>query len=318
MTLPLIAIGALGGTLSMKASHPDAGVTPAVDAHAMLQAVPPLAQLAQVHAETLHLIPSASLTFKQLLDVLAWADTQVQAGAQGVVITQGTDTLEESAWFLELLWPHDAPLVFTGAMRAASHVSADGPGNLLNAAIVALSPDSRGRGVLVVMNDDIHGARWVRKTHALALDAFTSPGHGPLGVIVEGRPHFHHPASPRTPLSVPHHTDHRVALLEATLDGDTLLLDQIVPLGYAALVVNGFGAGHVAESWAQRLGDIAQHMPVWVATRTGAGCTAQASYGFAGSEMDLQRRGVVMAGALDARKARILLWVLAGRSSSRQ
>ncbi|WP_277965010.1 asparaginase domain-containing protein [Pseudomonas sp. RIT-To-2] len=128
--------------------------------------------------------------------------------------------------------------------------------NLLNAAIVALSPDSRGRGVLVVMNDDIHGARWVRKTHALALDAFTSPGHGPLGGIVEGRPHFHHPASPRTPLSVPDHTDHRVALLEATLDGDTLLLDQIVPLGYAALVVNGFGAGHVPEPWAQRLGTL--------------------------------------------------------------
>ena len=108
-----------------------------------------------------------------------------------------------------------------------------------------------------------------------------------------------------------------MALLEATLDADTLLLDQVVALGYAALVVNGFGAGHVPEPWASRLGEIARHIPVWVATRTGEGSTAWASYGFTGGEMDLQRRGVVMAGQLDARKVRILLWLLEGRSPAR-
>jgi len=311
-SLPRLAIGALGGTLSMKASQPDAGVTPAVDAHAMLQAVPPLADLAQVHAQTLHLIPSASLTFTQLLDVLHWADAQVRAGAQGVVITQGTDTLEESAWFLDLLWPHDTPLIVTGAMRPASHVSADGPGNLLNAAITALDPASRGRGVLVVMNDDVHGARYVRKTHALAIHAFTSPGYGAAGSVAEGRVRYGQPPRVRQALPVPVRTDHKVALLEATLDGDTLLLDQIVGLGYAGLVVNGFGAGHVSQAWAGRLGGIAGVMPVVVATRTGEGATARSSYGFVGGEMDLQARGVLMAGELDARKVRILMWVLIG------
>ncbi|WP_249672228.1 asparaginase [Pseudomonas abieticivorans] len=318
MPLPTLAIAALGGTLSMKANHANAGVVPAMDALAMVQAIPQLAHLAQVHAETLQLVPSASLGFKQLLDALHWADAQVKAGVQGVIITQGTDTLEESAWFLDLLWPHDTPLILTGAMRPASHPQPDGPANLLTAATVALAPQSRGRGVLVVMNERVHTARHVRKTHSLALHAFTSPGHGPVGVMAQGHLVYIRAPEARTPLPVPEHTDHDVALLEATLGAQTRVLDQVVPLGYAGLVVNGFGAGHVPEPWAQRLGAIAEVLPVVVATRTGEGSTAYREYGYAGGEIDLQQRGVVMAGELCGRKCRVLMWVLTGCGRARQ
>lgn len=312
MPLPLLAIAALGGTLSMTARDGAPGIQPSVDAQAMLAALPQLGAMARVQAQTLRLVPSASLTFVQLLEVFDWANAQIVAGAAGVIVTQGTDTLEESAFLLDLLWPHPQPLVFTAAMRGAAQVSADGPANLLAAATVALAPGSAGRGVLVVMNDLVHAARHVRKTHTLALDAFTSPGHGPLGSLVEGQVRYRHGATPRQPLPRPTRSDHQVALLEATLAADTLLLEQLPALGYAGLVVAGSGAGHVSAGWAEVLTGIAAAMPVIIASRTGQGSTARQTYGYVGSEIDLQRRGALMAGELCPRKCRLLLWVLAG------
>lgn len=312
MTLPLLAIAAMGGTLSMRASDTRVGVMPAVDAQAMLESLPSLANIACVHARTLRLLPSATLTLAHMLEVLEWANAQVAAGAQGVIVTQGTDTLEESAWLLDLLWPHEQPLVFTAAMRAASHVSADGPANLLAAASVALAPISRGRGVLVVMNDTVHAARYVRKSHTLALQAFTSPGPGPVGTVVEGSVRYWHAPWVRQPLAIPRRTEQRIALLEATLGGDTLLLEQLVPLGYAGVVIAGVGAGHVSVEWARQVSTLAAVMPVIIASRTGQGSTASHSYGYVGGEIDLQQRGAVMAGQLCPRKCRLLLWVLVG------
>jgi L-asparaginase len=114
MTLPKLSIGALGGTVSMQAKQTGGGVTPALTGEAMLASLPQVGELANIHVETRCLLPSASLDFEQLLAVLRWAKTQVEQGATGVVLTQGTDTLEESAYFLDLLWDLDAPLVMTG------------------------------------------------------------------------------------------------------------------------------------------------------------------------------------------------------------
>src|SRR5437879_3220469 len=127
MTLAYVAIASLGGTISMTASSPGAGVTPTLDAAQLTAAVPGLTQVAQISAETLFQLPSASMTFEQLLTCLAWARAKVDAGASGVVITQGTDTLEEAAFFLDLYWDRPEPLIVTGAMRTPLAASADGP-----------------------------------------------------------------------------------------------------------------------------------------------------------------------------------------------
>lgn len=317
MALPILAIGALGGTVSMRAQTPGAGVVPAVGAEQMFEALPQLRDMARIKTATLQLLPSASLEFAHLLEVLAWARLQVAEGAHGVVLTQGTDTLEESAYFLDLLWDCDAPLVLTGAMRAASQVSADGPANLLAAAAVALTDSSRKRGVLVVMNEQVHAAARVRKVHTLALDAFRSPDCGPLGVMVEGDVHYQAAPGEREILPLPRRTDHKVALLEASLGADTGLLEQVVELGYAGLVIAGFGAGHVSQAWAQVVGNTCGFIPVVVGSRTGAGATASHSYGFVGGEIDLQGRGALMAGPCCPRKCRIRLWLMLG-SQNRQ
>ena len=312
MDLPKLAIAALGGTVSMKARHAGEGVIPTVSGETLLASIPELALLAEVSVETLGLLPSASLDFECLLSVLSWANFQIKQGATGVVITQGTDTLEETATFFNYLWDHDAPLILTGAMRSAAQAGADGPANLLDACRVALASSSRQRGVQVVMNGQIHSASAVRKTDSLALLAFASPIVGPVGLLVEETVRYLRPPTPRDVLPLPVQTTQRIALLEASLSADSLLLENVVGLGYAGLVIAGFGAGHVSASWADGIETIAQKIPVIVATRTGSGATARSTYGFDGGEIDLTRRGALMAGFLCPRKARILLWLLVG------
>ncbi|MBA6143082.1 MULTISPECIES: asparaginase [Pseudomonas] len=310
--LPKLSIASLGGTVSMQATAGECGVTPTLDCEQQLLQVPQLREMAQLTVTSLSLVPSASLSFNALLEVLAWARCEVEGGARAVILTQGTDSLEETAYFLDLLWPFDAPLVMTGAMRSPSQPGNDGPANLLAAAQVALARGSGGRGVLVVMNDQIHRATKVRKTASLAIAAFDSPGFGPVGEVVEGVATYRHPPDRREVLPLPGRTDQRVILLEACLDADTVLLQALPALRYDGLVIAGFGAGHVSGNWSDVLEHMTPTLPVIVATRTGEGATARATYGFSGSEIDLQKKGVHMAGHLCPRKCRILLWLLIG------
>lgn len=312
MDLPKLAIAALGGTVSMQSLQSGEGVVPSVSGEALLNTVPELKTLAQLTVETLGLLPGASLDFEYLLSVLCWANFQINQGAAGVIIVQGTDTLEESATFFDYLWDHDEPLVLTGAMRSAAQAGADGPANLLDAGRVALAQSSRGRGAQVVIHGQIHRANAVRKVDSMALHAFASPVTGPAGVLMEGVVRYLLPPVARQVLPLPQNTNQTIALLEASLSADSLLLENVVELGYDGLVIAGFGAGHVSAHWAKVIETIARHIPVIIATRTGSGSTARSTYGFEGSEIDLQRKGAVMAGFTCPRKARILLWLLVG------
>ncbi|WP_454863968.1 asparaginase [Pseudomonas hormoni] len=312
MDLPELAIAALGGTVSMQARNAGEGVIPTLTGETLLNSVPELTTLARVNVETLGLMPSASLDFEFLLSVLSWAKFQIKQGAVGVVITQGSDTLEETATFFDYLWDCDEPLVLTGAMRSAAQAGADGPANLLDACRVALAADSRRRGVQVVMNGQIHAASAVRKTDSLALQAFSSPIVGPAGMLTETSVRYMRPPTQRNILPLPQQTTQKIALLEVSLSADTLFLNNILDLGYDGLVIAGFGAGHVPGNWSDVIETIAQKIPVIIATRTGSGSTARSTYGFIGGEMDLIRKGALMAGLFCPRKARILLWLLVG------
>jgi L-asparaginase len=312
MDLPKLAIASLGGTVSMQARSAKEGVVPTVSGEILVASIPELKTLAHVTVETLGLLPSASLDFNFLLSVLCWANHQIEQGAVGIVITQGTDTLEETATFFDLLWDRDEPLVLTGAMRSAAQAGADGPANLLDACRVGLAQNSRRRGVQVVLNAQIHSAQAVRKTDSMALQAFSSPILGPVGLLMEDTVHYLRPPLPRNVLPLPQQTTQQIALLQASLSADSLLLENILTLGYDGLVIAGFGAGHLSATWAETIDAIARKIPVIVATRCGSGSTAFSTYGFMGGEIDLVRRGASMAGFACPRKARILLWLLIG------
>lgn len=180
--------GATGTARGPGAASYQAGV---IAADALLAALPQLAELAQLQAEQLFQIDSADFDDAHLLQLARRvAGLCARDDVDAVVITHGTDTLEESAYFLHLCVPSRKPVVLTGAMRPASALAADGPANLWQAVAVAAHPDSAGRGVLVVLNEQIHSARDVIKRHSQRVEAFASP-LGPLGLLVEGEPRWY-------------------------------------------------------------------------------------------------------------------------------
>jgi L-asparaginase len=288
-----------------------AGVTPRLGAAELVDAVPALAGVAELDTVAFRQLPSGDLGWTDLAELATAIARTFEAGADGVVVTQGTDTLEETAFALDLLVAADRPVVVTGAMRNPTLAGPDGPANLLAAVQVAAAPSAAGLGTLVVLSDEIHAARYVRKAHASSTAAFSSPTAGPLGWVAEGRCRIglRPPPLPRVvgpaPGPVP-----PVALLTATLGDDGRLLGCLRAAGYAGFVVAGFGGGHVPSAWVPALEALAAEVPVVLAGRTGAGEALRETYGFAGSERDLLSRGLVPAGFLDGPKARVLLGLL--------
>ncbi len=302
----VVVIG-LGGTISMLDSA-HRGAVPALSADQVVAAVPGLADSRlSVEAVDLRRLPGASVGFNDLAAVRREIDARLAARADGIVVTQGTDSIEETSYLLDLVYGGEAPVVVTGAMRNPSLAGADGPANLLAAVQVAAVAEARGQGVLVVFADEIHAARRVHKTHTSSIGAFRSPNGGPLGYVVEGRPRLLSRLPHRTVVPVPADAPHpRVGLVTVVLGDDGAVLDALAGR-CDGLVVAGFGAGHVPESMVAALANVASRIPVVLASRTGGGSVLSAMYAFPGSERDLLSRGLVSAGFLDPLKARLLL-----------
>ncbi|MHA7957851.1 asparaginase [Streptomyces sp. L500] len=312
-----VVLLALGGTISV----PGRGRGARLSGAEITAAVPGLTELGvPLDVRDVQAVPGGSLTFAEFLDVVAIASRAVAEGADGVVVTQGTDSLEETAFLADLVWPHDAPFVLTGAMRQPAMAGADGPANVLAAVRVATAPEARGAGALVVFNDEVHAARWVRKTHSTSTATFASPNTGPLGHIVEGRVRMLLTPSRHEPLPAgldrERLADTRVALHVVTLDDDGTQL-QGLEATHRGLVVAGFGVGHVPGALAPRLGALAEHMPVVLTSRTGSGPVLRHTYSAPGSETDLRRRGLIDSGFLDPYKARVLLRLLLAAGAGR-
>lgn len=305
-----VAVISMGGTIAMAPSA-SGGIVPALGAADLVASVPGLAELdVKITAESLRSLPSPSLGFGDLVALSARVNEEIAAGAIGVVITHGTDTIEETAFFLDLTVAADAPVVVTGAMRHPHSAGPDGPANLYAAVRVALSAAARGLGTLVVMSDEIHGARFVRKSHTISTGAFVSPGFGPLGLVVEGDPRIRRAA--RTGLVLPAEprvTDVRVGLITVAMGDDGALLKRAGDL-FDGLVIAGLGAGHVPANMVPVVAEQASRVPVILSTRTGSGSVLRNTYGYPGSELDLLERGLIQSGFLDPAKSRVLLTLL--------
>ncbi len=312
---PRIVLFALGGTISM-AGQDGRGVIARLTGRDLVGSVGALSA-DSIDIRDAAAVPSANLTFGDLLDVVGEAAAAVADGAGGIVLTQGTDTLEETAFLVDSVWPHDAPFVLTGAMRNPTLPGADGPANLQAAVLVAASAAARGRGALVVFNDDIHAARYVRKTHSTSTATFSSPDTGAIGHVVERVPRFLAQVGRRTPITGlvrDRLAATRVALYTMTLDDDGTLLGQLAG-NYHGLVVAGFGVGHVPAALAPVLGDLAATIPVVLTSRTGAGPVLSDTYGAIGSERDLASRGLINGGFVHPYQARVLLRLLVAQGA---
>ncbi len=306
----------LGGTISM-AAHDNGGVVARLTGRDLLGSVDGLGGI-EIEVRDAAAVPSASLSFDDVLDVVAAAGDAVTSGARGIVLSQGTDTLEETAFLVDSVWPHDAPVVLTGAMRNPTLPGPDGPANLVAAVLVAVSGAARGRGALVVFSDEIHAARHVRKTHSTSTATFASPDAGPVGHVVERVPRFLADVCRRrlvTGFSRDRLAATRIGLYTVTLDDDGMLLGQVARSQHG-LVVAGFGVGHVPAALAPAFGELAAVMPVVLTSRAGAGPVLAATYGAVGSERDLLERGLISGGFVHPYKARVLLRLLVAQGAT--
>lgn len=310
-----ILLVSTGGTITMT-SAAGAGIAPTLSAEDLVQAVPQLATQAELDVHTFSMKPGASLTLEDLIEIAALLDKKLAAGFDGAVVVQGTDTIEETAFVLDLLVQSARPVVVTGAMRGASAAGADGPANLLAAVTVAAAPDAAALGALVVLNDEVHAARYVQKTHTASVAAFASPGFAALGRVLEGR-FVRYATLLRTPtLSRPHKSEAAVALVKIALGDDGRMLSALPGLAYRGAVIEAMGAGHLPASLADKVSELANAMPVVLATRVAAGPVFTQTYGFPGSEMDLLARGAIAGGTISSVKAVHLLRLLLAQGMS--
>ena len=306
--LPRVVILATGGTIA--GVQPDAGSTAyhagTLTAAQLTAAVPQLQRLARIHSEQIANVGSQSMThaiwhaLAQRIRTLADDED-----TDGVVITHGTDTLEETAFFLSLTVPSAKPLVFASAMRPATALSADGPANLYHAVALATSAAAAHRGPLAVMNGEIHGARDVQKMAAESLHAFASPNCGKAGVMLGQVAHFHAPAAPHTPIwagqAIPEPQRWpRVGIVYAHADMQPDIIEAMTER-YDGIVLAGVGEGNASDAAVQALGVAASRGVVVVrASRTGSGFVSHA-------ELDSVAGRFIAAGNLSPQKARILL-----------
>lgn len=310
MAQPRILLLAVGGTIATVVD--DQGrVAPVLTGEELLRALPQTQEIARVTAPALRPQSSRAMT-PELMRALAQRISEEGENFDGVVVTHGTDTLEETAYALACMLPRRLPVVLTGAMRQPGMPGADGPANLLAALQVASVPSAASMGAVVVMADQIHLARFVAKTHTAGVNAFRSPDLGPIGSVTEGRVHLSVQPLFEDYLGLPAGLPGRVELLWVVAGSDGELVRAISP-GLDGLVVAGTGGGHVPPPLADALAALVDRgIPVVLASRTGAGPILRHTYGGPGSEQDLLGRGLLPAGALSPLKARIRLLVALG------
>lgn len=306
--LPRVLVIATGGTIAGQAQGGQ------LTGAQIVEAVPAVGEIARVSVEEFSRIGSSAMTPDHWLRLSARIDEIFRADADlaGIIVTHGTDTMEETGYFLHLTVNHDRPVVMVGSMRTSSAVSADGPANLLSGVRVAVSESSRGRGVLVVLNDEVHSARDVRKTDNNRVNTFRSVEWGALGVVDADRIVY------RRSLETLHSTESEVRMAEpagglppvaivadyAGHDGSALR--AAVDAGARGVVVQAFGGGRASPGMRSVIAEVASEgVVVVLASRVAEG---RVMSGVASPE-----RNVVAAGDLPPHRARVLLMLALGQ-----
>lgn len=304
-----VVVVTTGGTIAMKLDPATGGLILAVSGEDLMAAVPVLKNFADVEVVESSNVPSGYLTPDDQFAIAQKVQEQVDRDdVAGVVVTHGTDTLEETAYLLDLVVQTRKPICVTGAMRGASDMSWDGPGNILAAVQAAASDAMYGQGAAVVLNNEIHAAREATKTHSVNTDTFQSPYWGPIGYVYED-----HVVVRRHSLALEkYQVDHLVTdvyVVKCVSGLDTYLFDCLAAKPAAGIVVEAFGCGNVPPTVMEGIIKCRKkNIPVVLTSRTYGGKVVPV-YGYKGSARTLLPYGVILADELTGQKARIKLMV---------
>jgi L-asparaginase len=300
-----------GGTIAMQLDESTDSVKTG-EAQPLHSIQPVLNQYAEVEMIDLFNVPSPQMT-PQMMQTLSDEVRRHLAKDEvaGVVITHGTDTLEETAYFLDLTVPGNKPVVVTGAMRSSNELGADGPINLIQSVRVASDEKSTGRGTLVVFNDEIHAARDVTKTHTSNVATFQSPAFGPVGLVTKKEVTYREQAF-RGEVYHVHSSSHQVPIVKVATGMDPKWFEFLLEQPIDGVVVEAFGAGNVPPAIVPLIAAlIDRHIPVVMVSRCFNGYV-QDIYGYEGGGKQLKDLGVIFCNGLNGQKARIKLIVLQG------
>ncbi len=307
-----------GGTIAMRYDEAIKGLVPAVSGSELMQAVPQLKEICNIEVVEFSNIPSPHMKPSIMFELAKKIDALLADNAiSGIVITHGTDTVEESAYLADLTIKTDKPVVFTAAMRGASDLSAEGPANILAAVRVAASDNTKDKGVLVVLNDTIHAAREVTKTHTANVATFQSPYWGAIGYVDGERVIFRSNPIQRQKIDCAK-IEEKVFLLKAFTGMDSEIFDFLIEKEYKGIVIEGFGRGNLPPmliSGIQKALD--KGIVIVLSTRVITG-RVHDTYAYEAAVKPVKTMGVITAGELSGQKTRLKLMLLLGTQKNKE
>ncbi len=310
-----IAVIFTGGTISMKVDPRLAAAIPAMKSEEIMAMVMNIDKIADIEITNFSQLPSPHLSIDDLTKLRKVVlELTKRPDIDGVVITHGSDTLEETAYYLDLSLNSAKPIVLVAAMRNASELGYDGPANLAAAICTAASANSRKRGVLIVMNNDINSALETTKTHTMSLNTFRSIEFGPLGIVDNDQVIYYRHLYKHHHIEVDHLSD-GVHLVKTVLGMDDTILQYLIDNGAKGVVIEAMGRGNVPPNMVSGIKRaIDNNIPVVMVSRCPTGRVLD-SYGYAGGGKQLKEIGVIFASNINGQKARIKLMLALAHSS---
>ena len=298
-----------GGTISMKLDNKLKAVVPSLTSEEIMHMVTGIEDYAEVVFHTFSQVPSPHMTMEKIMELKDLTEEILKKeDIDGIVITHGTDTLEETAFLFDLTIDTKKPIVFTGSMRSGSELGYDGPSNLAQSIVTASSKESENRGVLVCLNGELNSASEVTKTNSLSLNAFRTPNFGPLGIVDNNKVIYYRSITKKDILNIKKlNTD--VSLVKAVADMDSSYLNFLIDSKTKGIVIEALGRGNLTPKMVPGVKRaIKENIPVVIVSRCYEG-RVYGSYGYEGGGKHLRNIGVLFGDSLPGQKARIKLMV---------
>ncbi|MDP4146204.1 MAG: asparaginase [Bacillota bacterium] len=301
-----------GGTISMKADEESKGAVPSMSGEDIIKLTPGINEIADIHFLNFGMMPGPHITPEKMLELSKMITNKVEnEGYDGVVVTHGTDSLEETAYLVDLTYNGAKPVIFVGSMKNSSELGWDGPPNLLDAVQTAVCDDAQNRGVMVVMSNEIHSAAQVTKTNTHTLDTFKSKDFGPIGFVDNNKVYFYFNYTKHQHINTTKINSH-VDLIKCGCGMDDRLLKFCVDSGAKGIVIEGMGRGNIPPKMVPGVEyAISKKIPVVLVSRCLMGKVFD-DYGYEGAGRELTSRGVILGDNLPGQKARIKLMVALG------
>jgi L-asparaginase len=310
-------VGAIftGGTISMKVDKRLSAAIPAMSSEEIMSMVTNIDQIAEIEIVPFARIPGPHMTPELMLELSKVVQSTIQReDISGVIITHGTDSLEETAYFLDLNIQCDKPIVVVGSMRNASELGYDGPSNLSSAICTAVADSSKNKGVLVVLNNEVNAASEVTKTHTMSLDTFKSFAFGPLGIVDNNKVIYYRDKAPTSHIL----TDSiisNVVLIKTCAGMDDGYIKYCLSQNVKGIVIEAMGRGNVPPEMMPGIREaISYNIPVIIVSRCPMGRVLD-SYGYDGGGKMIRNAGAIFAGDLNGQKARIKLMLALSQTS---